>query len=116
MKLLQNLKSRLMIWTINKLFITYFGTFYYPFESANNKFMRMKDEERMIHMNSIYNFVESKAYRIEFQEVIRTIYTELATKPYNDISVSAYRMALIFFKDFDKRLKEIHKEYKQKYG
>ena len=113
MKLLQNLKHRLMIWTVNKLFMAYFGTFYYPFESVNNKVMRMKDEERLIHMNSVYNFVESKAYRIEFQEIIRTMYTELATKPYNDVTVSAYRMALIFFKDFDKRLKEIHQEYKK---
>jgi hypothetical protein len=112
MKLLQSLKSRLMIWTINQLFKTYFGTFYYPFESANEKLMRMKDEERLIYMNSVYNFVESKAYRILFQEVIRTFYSELALKPENEIQRATYRMALVFIRDFQKHLKDIHKQYK----
>lgn len=106
MKLLKNQIKRLKIWTATELFKVFFEKYYYSFESADEKFYRMGKEDQDIYVNSINNFVRTKAFKNEFHEVIRTLYSDLANKPVDDVLLSSYRLTILFMREFRKRLEK----------
>lgn len=113
MRPLKNLTKRLKIWTINYLFKTYFKRYYYPFESADEKFLKLTKDEKIVYLMGISHFVDSKAYEAEFQEMVRTFYRDLATQANDEVLQSAYRLTLIFIRDLQNRLKERADKFKQ---
>lgn len=112
MNLLKKAKKKIKIWVIKELFKFYFPHYFYPFETANEKFMKMTKEDKMVYGASIDIWVRSKAFKNESEEVIRSFYSKLALESNDEISVSAYRMSLIFMRDYQRRLEQFSRQYK----
>lgn len=111
MKILKSLKHRLSMWTAKKIFKIYFGTYYYPFETADEKFLRMSKTDRTLYVEQIDRFAKSQAFKNEFQEIIRRFYTDLSLRADNEVVVAAHRLVLIFIRDLHKRFKEFEKTH-----
>ena len=113
MNILQRTLMTMKIWSANKIFQIYFGGFYYPFESANEKLAKMSKDEYIIYISDIYRWTESKAYKNESRNLIRHVYSELATKPLDVLQITAYRLCLLFIHEDQKRMKELANKYKE---
>ena len=113
MSILRQPLLKMKIWASNKIFQIYFGGFYYPFENADEKFLQMPKDEKIIYLSSVHKWTESQAYKNESQSLIRHIYGELATKPLDQLQITAYRLSLMFIRDYDKRMKDMSNKYKE---
>lgn len=104
---------KVKIWAANKIFQVYFKGFYYPFETADEEFLSMEKDEKVIYLSSVYNWVNSTAHKNESRNLIRHIYSELATKPTDQIQIAAYRLSLLFIRDYEKRMSDMANKYKE---
>lgn len=109
MDLLKKVKIKLKIWLIKELFKIYYPHYFYPFETANDRYMKMAKEERLIYVASIDTWLKSKAFKSEHEEIIRSFYSKLALESNDEITTAAYRITLIFMRDYEKRLKQFSK-------
>jgi hypothetical protein len=116
MKIYQRLKNKIRVWAVSWVFRVSFRTFMYPFEKADVQYMKMNDYEKANYLREIYNWVNSSAYRLESQELLRKIYQDLALKPCDDISLTAYRLVIMTIQDNQKRLAKISEQYKDMEG
>lgn len=112
MNLLKTVRRKVKIWVIKELFKFYFPHYFYPFETANERFLSMSKPDKMVYGASINMWVNSKAFKNESEELIRSFYSKLALESNDEIQVAAYRMSLIFMRDSQKRLEQFSKQYK----
>lgn len=101
-----------MKWIIQKMFNFYYGHFVYPFKRADAEKNKLSEPQRQRYYEDISNWIESKAYQIEHQNLVREFYQELATKSLDKNQITGYRLALIFIKNYEARLALIAEEYK----
>lgn len=111
--MLQSLRKKIKLWAVLWVFRTYFGSFLYPFEKADISYKKLPAHKKAVYLKAIHDWVNSEAYRLESQEVIRKFYQELALKPHDDVLTSAYRVALLVEQDKQKRLLAKAKEYNE---
>ena len=93
------------------MFNRLFRYFDYPFDKADEEFEKLSETEQFKYLQDIYEWTESKSYKIESQEIIRTIYRDMANKAQNNIEFTGYRLALILFKRYDQRLLFLKSKY-----
>lgn len=96
--------KRLKCYIIRKEFERRFKYFNHPFERADMQVNNLKPIERRLYYLAIHNWINSKAFKIEMGEMIRTFYAELSLKAIKEPEFSAYRMTLLFIKRFQARL------------
>ena len=85
--------------------------FEYPFDSAEKQIRKMTLEEKESYYLSAKKFKESKVFEIEFKNIVKTFYQELATKASSDVEVAGYRLSLLFIQRLEQRLNDISNEY-----
>ena len=112
MNLLKKAKRKLKIWLIKELFKLYFPHYFYPFETANERFMKMGKSDKMVYGAQIDMWVKSNAFKSESEELIRSFYSKLALETNDEITIAAYRLSLIFMRDSQRRLEQFSKQYK----
>jgi len=113
MKILKETKNKIKFYVISWIFRTYFGSFMYPFDRADDAYKKLPAHEKASYLQAVHNWVNSNAYRLESQEIIRKFYQELALKPCDEISVSAYRLAIMIERDKQVRLQKKSKEFQE---
>ncbi len=113
MNILRHLLLKMKIWASNKIFQVYFAGFYYPFEDADASFAKMPKDEQVIYLSHAHRWTESIAYKNESKSLIRHIYKELATKPLDNMQIASYRLALLFIRENEQRLKGMANQYKE---
>lgn len=104
--------NKLKKYVIRKVFERYYGNFIYPFEKTDEIRLNLSPEAQYRYLMDINSFVDSKAFKIEIEGMIRKFYQELSLKPTNDIDISAYRLTLIFIKTLESRLLSLQEEYR----
>jgi len=83
----------------------------YPFDKADDAYEKMHAHEKAMYLQEIHNWVNSTAYKLESQEVLRKFYQELALKPSDNLMLSAYRLSIMIEQDKQKRLLSKSKEF-----
>lgn len=111
--MLRKLKNKIKVWAVNEIFKLYFKNFLYPFEKADEAFKKLRADQKAKYLRDVNNWLESEAYRLETQEILRKYYQELALKPFDDIGASGYRLAILMEHDRQKRLRLKQKEYNE---
>lgn len=104
--------NKLKKYVIRKVFEKYYGNFLYPFEKTDEIRLKLSPQSQYRYLMDVNSFVESKAFKTEFEGVIRRFYQELSLKPTNEIDISAYRLTLIFIQSFENRLLSLQEEYR----
>lgn len=104
MKIYQKIKKKIRVWAVSWVFKIYFRTYVYPFDRADDKFEKLSPSEKAAHLSAISNWVNSSAYKLESTEFLRKLYEDLATKPADDIMITAHRLCLLAEQDKQKRL------------
>lgn len=109
MNLLKKAKRKLRIWIASELFKLYYPHYFYPFETANDRYMKMTKEDKLVYAASVDVWVRSKAFKSEHEEMVRAFYQKLALESNDEVLTAAYRMTLIFMRDYEKRLLQFSK-------
>lgn len=104
------LLRRIRHWIIQRVFNRYYGNFFYPFELAEQEWASKPESQRWRMYRDISEFVKSDVYRIEYQNIVRKFYNELALESKTEEQIAGYRLALLFLKSFDVRLKKLAEE------
>lgn len=112
MKPLKNLALRLKIWTARRLFKVFYGTYYYPFETADDAYLRLPKPEQFQYLADVSRFIATPAYKAEMKELVRKFYADLATKANDEVLITAYRLNLLMISDLQKRWKNFDTKYK----
>jgi hypothetical protein len=107
----RKLKNKIKIWAVTEIFKLYFGSFLYPFEKADEKFENLSAFEKAKYLKDVSNWVNSDAFRIESQEILRKYYQDLACKPLDNVTATGYRLALLVEQDKERRLLKRAKEF-----
>lgn len=94
------------------MFERLFRYYTYPFEIADEMLADMSEVERSRYLESISNWVESKAYKTEMSEIVRSVYREMATKAQDKTQFTGYRLSLILVKRLDQRFLTLNEQYK----
>lgn len=97
---------------IEKVFAKLYGTYHYPFMKADERIGKMNEAERTAYYNEALSLTGNKAFVLEMQELIRTVYSELACKSVSKVEQNAYRLTLKSLQDFDKRIRTLANMYK----
>jgi hypothetical protein len=99
--------NRLIKWVFEWLYSDYL----YPFTQADKEFEVMTKEERFHYLDAAKRFQRSECYKREMEIIVSKFYRDLATKAMNKTDVSAYRMALIFIRQFEQRITYLSQRY-----
>lgn len=111
MKALKRAIRNLKVWAAKELFKVYFTRFFFPFLDADATYQELNATEKARYLSDVYNWVNSKAFEVETQSLIRGLYRDMAIKPFDDVGVTAYRLTLMVMQDNEKRLRRLAKDY-----
>lgn len=96
---------------IQQVFSRYYSHFEYPFFHADSIRSRLPEPNQFRYYEDVSNWINSEAYKIEHEALVRDFYKELAIKPLTDDQIAGYRLALIFVKNYEARLGSLAQEY-----
>jgi hypothetical protein len=97
---------------VQKVFSKYYGHFEYPFFNADGKRHQLPEPNQLRYYEDVSHWINSEAYKIEHEAMVKDFYRELATKPLTDDQITGYRLALVFIKNYEGRLGALAEEYK----
>jgi hypothetical protein len=101
MKWFGTLKIRLINWVFNREF----RYFVYPFESLDSIIYSMSKDDRNYYQLEARRTYRSKMWRMEMTELKKLFYKELALNSQSDIDRAGYRLALLFMRKLERRIK-----------
>jgi len=101
--MLTKLKLRFQEWVINYFFEREFRFFKYPFETIDYRINHLTDDERSVYAESLKRWYDSKAYKMESEEMKKLFYKELSISTSNEIARSAYRLCLLYVRKCERR-------------
>jgi predicted AAA+ superfamily ATPase len=97
---------------IDKIFAKLYRTYEYPFESSDLKIAKMKEAERTEYYRQCKELAENRAFIQEMQELVRTLYGELACRTVSKVEQAGYRLTLKAIQDLEKRIRTFGNMYK----
>lgn len=106
-KWLRQLKRRAVL----AVFRYYFNSFVYSFDDIDTARRAMVEPSQMRYYEDVAAWVGSTAYKMEMDNLVRTAYRELSTIPTTEELFTAYRLLLVFLRNYESRLKGIAVEY-----
>ena len=107
--MMNKIKEKIVLWMFERMF----RHFNYPFEKAEEEFQELTEVEQYRYLQQVHEWVDSKAYKAESREIIRTIYKDMSNKAINKTEFTGYRLALIMMKRYDQRLLYLNERYEQ---
>ena len=102
--------TKIKFWIIKKVFEKYYGNFIYPFETADVKRYKLSPAGQYRYLMDVDTWIKSTAYKYEIEGLIRKFYQELSLTTTDEIQLSAYRLVLIFIKNYENRLLQLQQE------
>jgi hypothetical protein len=75
-----------------------------PFTNSDQYLSSLEEPKLYQYLSGIAEFVKTEAYEVELESVMLRIEKELALRSQSDTERAGYRSALIFLRDFKKRL------------
>lgn len=100
-KILKKLRHKVILYIFNY----YYQDFIYGFDKADAQIAQLSDPARVKYFESISEWVNSAGYEVEHDGVVREYYEKLATESKSEDIIAAYRLALLFIKSQDIRLR-----------
>jgi len=110
--------KRFKQWIVRKTFERFYKYYLYPFEKADTVLDELPERAKYLYLDDIRHWVDSKAYKVEMEELVRTFYQELSIKPLSTENLIGYRLCLIFLKNLEARfhhLKQLAEVEEQQY-
>lgn len=104
---LKQLRSRACLYIFNR----YFAKLVYDFTKVDESLAKMNEKKRGDYYQAVSNWINSEAYKLEYEGELAEMYEELATKTQTEDVMTAYRLLILKIKNRDIRLREKAKEY-----
>ncbi len=83
----------------------YFSKFIYSFETTETTISKLNEVERREYLRSVSEWVQTPAYKIEYQGELEELYRELACNAQTEDLLTAYRLLILRVKNKDLRLR-----------
>lgn len=107
LKMMKKLRNRALRWVFDR----YYGHFLYPFIKADEVWLKKTENEQWLLYQQISDWINSEAYKIEYESLVREFYQKLAVESQTEEQVLGYRLALLALKTWDIRLKGLAQKF-----